>query len=192
MNSGYFFSGSNKYYFDDAGNLSVREINVETGSIVSPQQNLSFVVANKQAISINQNGQIGINTSPKSGYTLAVNGKMKTHELVVTIDPNEWADFVFDENYKLMPLGRLEKIINKQRHLPDIPSEKEVGDKGISVGKMQSKLLQKIEELTLYTIQQHKQISQQKQYINNLEKKVTELRSMKNEIEKIKQVLLNK
>ena len=75
-----------------------------------------------------------------------VNGRIKTREILVTT--SGWADFVFNEGYDLMPLNEVEQHIHTHKHLPGIPSEQEVLENGVSVGEMQAKLLQKIEELT--------------------------------------------
>ncbi len=85
-----------------------------------------------------------------------VGGVIKTQEVVVTMDG--WADFVFDQDYKLPSLQEVEAHISKNGHLPGIPTEAEVKENGISVGEMNAKLLQKIEELTLYIIEQQKEI----------------------------------
>ena len=65
-----------------------------------------------------------------------------------------WADFVFDKEYKLRSLEEVKAHIDEYKHLPDIPTEAEVKENGVSLGEMQAKLLQKIEELTLYVIKQ--------------------------------------
>lgn len=80
----------------------------------------------------------------------AIDGKLIVKELEVKI--NTGADFVFDSNYNLQPLSVVEQFVKENKHLPDIPSEKEMVEKGVSVNEMQMKLLQKIEELTLYVI----------------------------------------
>ena len=64
------------------------------------------------------------------------------------------ADYVFDPDYRLAPLTEIAAYINEHHHLPDIPSAPEIRQKGASVGEMQAKLLAKIEELTLYMIQE--------------------------------------
>ena len=74
------------------------------------------------------------------------------------VETTTWADFVFENDYTLMPLQELNNYIIDNKHLPEIPTTKEVKENGISVGEMNAKLLQKIEELTLYTIDQQKQI----------------------------------
>lgn len=83
-------------------------------------------------------------------------GNLHVKKLVVA--PNSWSDFVFNKDYKLRSLTEVEKYIQLNHHLPDVPSAKEVADKGISVGENQAVLLRKIEELTLYMIEQQKRI----------------------------------
>lgn len=114
---------------------------------------------------------IGITSTPKS--KLDVNGTIRSKE--VKIEATNWADHVFNSNYKLPTLEEVENHINQYKHLPDIPSEEEVLKNGISVGEMQSKLLQKIEELTLYMIEQQKEIKNLKKNKELLEKRINEL-----------------
>lgn len=91
-------------------------------------------------------------------------GKIGCKELVV-VDPTKWADFVFDKNYKLLSLNDVEKFYIKNNHLPSVPSEKEVKANGINSAEMDAILLQKIEELTLYIVQQQKEINELKEKI---------------------------
>jgi trimeric autotransporter adhesin len=83
-----------------------------------------------------------------------------------------WSDFVFKDDYKLRPLAEVEAFIKENKHLPDIPTEKEVAEKGVAVGDMSSKLLMKIEELTLYMIAQQKEIEKLKAQNELLKKKI--------------------
>ena len=85
------------------------------------------------------------------------------------VEATKWPDFVFDKNYQLPTLQEVEEHINKYKHLPDIPSETEVKENGVSLGEMQAKLLQKIEELTLYTIELNKVLKEQGEKIQKLE-----------------------
>ena len=78
-------------------------------------------------------------------------------EVVVELQEN-WPDYVFKTGYELMPLHQVEKFVHTNQHLPGIPSASRVKDKGLSIGEMQHLLLQKIEELTLYIIEQDKKI----------------------------------
>ncbi len=94
-------------------------------------------------------------TTIGSSYLFDVNGKIRANEIVVN---TTGADFVFENDYKLQSLEELEIFIKENKHLPDIPTAKEVEENGVSLGEMQTKLLQKIEELTLYIIEQEKRI----------------------------------
>ncbi|MEX2667484.1 hypothetical protein [Candidatus Uabimicrobium amorphum] len=132
----------------------------------------------KIALQWNQHQQVGINCAPYGDYHLAVKGKVIAEEIEVALRA-DWPDFVFADNYDLISLEEVEQQIKKNKHLPDIPSETEVKRRGIQLGKMQGKLLQKIEELTLYTIQQNKQIKSLK----------TEKREMQERIEKVENLL---
>lgn len=121
----------------------------------------------KTFFTILDNGKVGIGTeTPKN--SLDVKGTIRAEK--VTIEAPGWSDFVFDKNYKLPTLESVEQHISDYKHLPGIPSEKEVMEEGVNIGEMQSKLLQKIEELTLYTIQQQKQIEILRSEINELKK----------------------
>lgn len=111
---------------------------------------------------LQENGSIGIGL-PKdvpvpSGYKLAVNGKGIFTEVDIQLYA-AWPDYVFAPSYPLRPLHEVETFIRENQHLPDIPSAAQVEKKGsVSVGELQLKLLQKVEELTLYVIEQNKKI----------------------------------
>ena len=100
-------------------------------------------------------GNVGIGINNPSDK-LVVNGNIKAKKLTIT--QTGWADYVFKPTYKLMKISSLEKYINQNGHLPDIPNEKSIMDKGNDVGETQTLLLRKIEELTLYIIKMEKEI----------------------------------
>jgi hypothetical protein len=101
-----------------------------------------------------------------STYKMAIAGGIITEKVrVATNGTPFWADFVFDKNYPLRPLSEVESFIKTNKHLPEIPSTDEVAKNGIDLAETQALLLQKVEELTLYVIQQNKKIE-------GLEKKV--------------------
>ena len=87
-------------------------------------------------------------------------------EIKVTTSPT--ADFVFEEDYNLPTLKSIEKHIREKKHLPEIASAKEMEKNGVNVGDFQIQLLQKIEELTLYTIDQQKEIKELKALVEKL------------------------
>jgi hypothetical protein len=97
---------------------------------------------------------------------LTVNGNIVARKLKIT--QNVWADFVFEDTYKLPNLKDVESFIKEHKHLPEVISAKEVEEKGIDVGESQAMLLKKIEELTLYLIDMQKQLEDQKKRIEDL------------------------
>jgi len=117
------------------------------------------------------NGNLGIGTADTQGFKLGVNGKIIAEEVKVATY-NNWSDFVFDKAYHLPTLQEVEQHIQEKGHLKDIPSAEEVKKNGFYLGEMDSKLLQKIEELTLYIIQQEKAHQIQKVINENLEERL--------------------
>lgn len=105
--------------------------------------------------------RLAVNTdSFVNGYSLNVDGRVICEELVVQ-DSADWPDYVFADDYRLRPLEEVEASIKERKHLPGIPSAKEVGQQGISIGQMQRSMMEKIEELTLYVIEQDKRLKAQ-------------------------------
>jgi len=100
-------------------------------------------------------GTVGIGTVANSLYRFSVNGTVRSTEVVVETG---WADYVFEKNYRLMPLDEVEKFILQNKHLPNIPSAKEIEEKGLQLGDTQKRMMEKIEELTLYVIELKKEI----------------------------------
>lgn len=99
-------------------------------------------------------GNVGIGTNQPQ-YLLSVNGTIGAQDVIVT--NTGWSDYVFKPGYRLRPLSEVSQFIQANGHLPDIPTEAEVKEKGVRVGDMQAKLLAKVEELTLHMIQQEKE-----------------------------------
>lgn len=115
-------------------------------------------------------GDVSIGTTISAhGYKLSVGGKIMTEGIRVQSVAN-WPDFVFNSNYSLSSLDDLEKYIKLNGHLPNIPSAKVVKEEGISLEEMSSKLLQKVEELTLYIIEINKENRKLKKEIDLLKK----------------------
>jgi len=123
-----------------------------------------------QYVHINSNGQVGIGTQThidNSFTKLTVAGRIHAKEVKVTANAGG-ADFVFNNNYILPNIKEIDKFIHTNKHLPDIPSAEEMQQNGIDLGEMQIKLLQKIEELTLYVIELKKENEEMKVAINKL------------------------
>ncbi|WP_346320979.1 hypothetical protein [Chitinophaga sp. YIM B06452] len=112
-------------------------------------------------------GRVGVGTTDTKGYMLAVAGAVAVERLQVK-HHDFWPDFVFSPGYKLPALGKVEKFIRQNAHLPEMPSAAEVAEKGVDVAEINAKLLQKVEELTLYLIRQEKEISALKKEVKNL------------------------
>ena len=113
---------------------------------------------------ITANGNVGIKTeNPR--YELDVLGTIRAKEVLVNLDGG--ADFVFEKDYKLPALDHVATYVQENKHLPDIPSANEMTKNGVSMGDMQVKLLQKVEELTLYVIELKKEIETMKKQPNN-------------------------
>jgi hypothetical protein len=109
-----------------------------------------------------------INTS----YKLDVNGSIRSNEVVVN---TTGADFVFQDSYKLRSLNEIERYVKENGHLPDIQSADEMKKNGLELGKINMKLLQKIEELTLYMIDFKKEMDKMKEENQKLRNKIVEL-----------------
>jgi hypothetical protein len=98
---------------------------------------------------------------------LAINGRVSAQQMLIT-QTGRWPDYVFSKQYKLPSLTEVENFINQNSHLPGVPSAAEVEKKGIDVGNNQAAQLKKIEELTLYIIQQDKELKSLKQEVEEL------------------------
>lgn len=112
--------------------------------------------ADRFFIDANGNASLGTSTAA-TGFKLSVNGKAICEELKIQIS-GSWPDYVFANEYKLTPLLELENFVTANRHLPNIPKAAEIEKSGMEVGDMQRRMMEKIEELTLYVIDLQKQI----------------------------------
>lgn len=172
------FAADNSY---DAA-VSIRGYNVDNNSAL--QSAPIFKVLNgaqSSYFTVNSNGNVGIGTnSPDSKFTVA--GNIHSQEVKVTVDAG--ADFVFEDDYNLRTLEETEQFITENNHLPEIASADEMVENGLEVGKMNIKLLQKVEELTLYMIEMNKEMKSQKEEINLLKSENQKLHSELTELKK--------
>jgi hypothetical protein len=166
--------GAGFYMYDQTSNSQWIFKTTTTGSFKIRDQinGINVIEVEKGALAnslyVKAGGNIGIGTSNPSSK-LSVNGKIGCKEVEVTL--SGWSDYVFADNYKLRSLSDVETYIKENKHLPDVPSEKEVLKNGVNIGEMNSVLLKKIEELTLYMIQLKKENEQMKGQIEQLMEK---------------------
>ena len=147
-----------------------------TGNSTQGNDYLAFQVYNPNgsqvtpyALAINSSGNVGIGT-PVPDARLAVNGTIHAKEVRVDLNV-PGADYVFGKCYPLKSLSAVNKYVSLNHHLPDVPSAKSMEKNGIDVSRMNMKLLQKVEELTLYLIQLKKENAQQNERLKKLEKR---------------------
>jgi len=169
------------YDYDNAGKMTLLMTLIPSPTVMlevpgtikanalSGTTNLSLQTNGTDRVTIlNSNGNVGIGiTNPTN--KLEVNGTIRTKEVIV--ENTNWPDYVFSPDYQLPSLESVSKHIQENKHLPNIPSAAEVAEQGVSLSEISTKLLQKIEELTLYTIQQQEMIDVLKEKIEKLETK---------------------
>jgi hypothetical protein len=139
--------------------------------------------APSQALDVRGNiytdGNIAIGTTNPGTFKLAVEGKIGAREIQVTASP-AFPDYVFNSDYKLRSLSSLEQYVNQNKHLPGVPSADEVEKNGgIELGKLNTKLLEKVEELTLYMIEMKKENEKIKKENVKIRKEIKELKQSK-------------
>jgi hypothetical protein len=183
---------------DSSGWKNIGSGNVFIGRKAGAQETAAsnkFYLANDSANALMYgdfgSGQVLLGKKDATGYmfkgtrTLNVIGGILTDS--VRVSPSgDWADYVFDEKYELPTLAALDQYIRTYRHLPNIPSAKEVSRNGINLADMNNRLLEKIEELTLYILQQEKRMAAQQEENSKQHK---ELELQKQQIQKLFQLL---
>jgi len=130
-----------------------------------------FTVGNAGTVHIGHGLNRNIPWDPDGDFKLWVEDGIRTERVKVDIaEENEWADYVFEEDYAHMPIEKLKAFIKEHKHLPGVPSAQEVVAEGIDLGEMNKILLEKIEELTLYILHLKEEIDQLKDVNTKLQK----------------------
>ena len=157
---------------DVNGSLKAKSANI-IGALSAQSANISGAITAGGTLSAqtaNVSGAITANTL--NSQSAKISGRVCAQEVIVSLSGSPcWPDFVFDNNYNLLSLNEVEQYIKQNNRLPNIPSAQEVTENGIDLGEMQSKLLQKVEEMTLYILQQDKKITDLQNQINELKTK---------------------
>lgn len=196
-----FLTGNNSFggpqiVWGDSENANNGQWGLEYNSFTAGYEGLNFwrIGGGNYYLFLHNSGRIGINTnnptaqltvngnmlvgdpatiSLPAGYKLYVQTGILTEKVKVALETtSDWADYVFDQNYKLLELTDVKSFISENSHLPGIPSAQELVDnKGYDLSKMDAKLLEKIEELTLYMIQLSEENAALKERVNLLENK---------------------
>ncbi len=128
-------------------------------------------------ITLIQSGTGGVSigtTLLPTGVLLAVDGKVLCEEMEVQLS-GDWPDYVFNDDYALMPLSELERAIDEHKHLPGMPSAAQVAERGINVGQMHAQTLQKVEELTLYVLQLNAELKTLRDENKHLQDRISSL-----------------
>ena len=137
--------------------------------------NSTSITFNTDGPHIFHNGDVGIGTTPESGDKLAVNGKISSKEIQVEIAPGAGPDYVFKEDYDLRSLEEVQSQIEMNGHLPEVPSAQEMETEGVELGEMNMILLKKIEELTLYLLDQNKRLDEQARLLQAQQEEINKL-----------------
>lgn len=185
--AGYQSNGNGNVFL---GNLAGSGTRVSSQLFISNTNDMTPLIwGDFKADLVKLNGKVGVGgilgsfptmagTADVSKYTLFVRGGILTEEVRVTLE-NEWADYVFEEGYNLMPLDKVETFIKENGHLPNVPSAKQVNANGLELGEISKIQQEKIEELTLYLIEQKKQLEKQDNEIKELKALVLQLADKK-------------
>ena len=169
------FTGDSKILWDPQGVASGDRYGIkitENGNNATKFhifRNFSYDATDVDQLTIDPAGNIGIGTTTPDAK-LTVKGDIHTREVRVDLNGATGPDFVFEEDYNLRSLDETEQFIKSNKHLPEIPSAAEMEENGIELKEMNLKLLQKVEELTLYLIEQNKKMLMMNEEIKNLKK----------------------
>jgi len=164
------------------------------------QAHLAFYTSNEwnpfnaipnEQMRIASNGDVMIGTTLSHGYKFSVNGNFRAKE--IKVETANWPDYVFEKGYQFPNLEDTENYINAHKHLSGVPAAELVEKEGVSLGEMNKVLLKKVEELTLYLIEEHKSIKQQQNQlqiqnrtIQDLRRELDQLKATKNSIKRTK------
>jgi hypothetical protein len=171
-NSSNGLASGGDYLLFEKYSTGLAQLNNSGGELKLATQNahnVSVFTNNTINTTFNANGSVNIGaTNMPTNYKLAVGGDVIAERVVVKLQAN-WPDYVFKTGYSLRPLSEVEAFVKINSHLPDVPSEAEIKEKGIDVEQMNATLLKKVEELTLYLIEMKKENAEIKARLQKVE-----------------------
>jgi hypothetical protein len=174
------------YFWSTTGNIATGADSSFVGTVDTNR--LAFRTNNIERMTILKDGTVGIGTKNTYGYALAVNGTgIFTKVRVKTA--GTWPDYVFKKGYALPDLQQLQRYIAEHKHLPGIVSEGEVAKDGFDLGDHQAALLKKVEELTLYLIDENRRLTEQN---DRLRQQQTKLDDQQRQIDELKRLIKTK
>ncbi|HEY2580426.1 MAG TPA: hypothetical protein VGI43_01390 [Mucilaginibacter sp.] len=147
---------------------TAQNVTITTSANTPPGTDITSTAAYIPVMTTDASGNIAVNSINPNGYKLAVKGTI--HAQQVNVDMNNWADYVFDKDYPLPSLTDIKTYIDQNHHLPEIPSAQQVEKEGLNLGEMNKVLVKKVEELTLYLIEEDKEIKVQDAQFNDQQK----------------------
>lgn len=185
FNTGKSSSGSDLLMIDNSdnntpllgGNFSSNKVGINTSmsAIASSPAGVNFMVNGAAVIgNVTATTLTDINTA--AGYSLYVANGILTEKVKVSLQAATWADYVFAKDYKMMSLPQVEKFYKANKHLPNVPSAAELEKTGLDMVKTDAKLMEKIEELTIYMVDLNKQVQSLKAENSKLKKQVSQLK----------------
>ena len=134
---------------------------------------LKFETSGETRMTIFENGFVGVGVTGAPTAEFTVGGKIHAREVKVNVSAGGAPDYVFQENYYLRPLSEVSLFIDHNSHLPEVPPAVEMESNGIYLSEMNMLLLKKVEELTLYLIEQENKMKKLELQIETLRKKIT-------------------
>ena len=191
--NGYIDVGARNYswahiYTDRPNIIFNKDVYTLTNAFSSYNNDLILKTQGSEKLRIkNTNGYVGIGTT-NPDMELTVNGKIHAKEVKIDLDIPA-PDYVFKSDYKLRSIEEVENFIKENSHLPEIPSAKEFAENGVMQAEMDMNLLKKIEELTLYTIEQEKKLKSQKSEIQELKKQNFKIEEQEKKIERLESLV---
>lgn len=168
-----FTQGNTPLFYIYTDNDGSNALKIQSGTEGDGTPRMQFPVSNKDIYMAQSGGNVGIGTSSPDAM-LTVKGDIHTREVRVDLEgPLQVPDYVFEKDYNLLSLTELETYINANKHLPEVPSAKEMEANGLNLKEMNLLLLKKVEELTLHLIEANKKIDNLDKQVQSLKKSGT-------------------